>query len=238
MQRSGEQTFALDQQVKADIRQMSATDLRRERDRLRDLLSSAPPSVAHRIALLTEHQRQAESQLRNAEPRPARGRRRLFHSTFGRDRPAGRPLDDQINQAVDRTAAHLIQLRRQEQQRAAFLERHAPDASRYLAIIQELGWRHRAHPRALETQQPAYLVNALGPVPETSRGRRTWRAAAIQIDTYRRGYGIGDPDDALGLEPQRDLERRKAWCTCREAIDHHWQDERQGRALPGADDEG
>lgn len=74
--------------------------------------------------------------------------------------------------------------------------------SRYLAIVQELGWRHRAHARALETEQPTYLVNAFGPVPKTSHGRPTWQAAATQIDAYRRRYGIADLDDALGLEPK------------------------------------
>ncbi len=233
IQRSGERVFASDQQLEADVRHMTTTDLRRERDRLRDLLNSAPPSVAHRIALLTEHQRQSEAQLREAEPSPARDRRGLFRRLRSQARPSDQRPDAQVGQATDQTAANLVQLRRQEQQRAAFLERHAPDASRYLAIARELAWRRRAHARALEIEQPGYLVNALGPVPKTSHGRRTWQSAATQINAYRRGYGVADPDNTLGLEPQGDLERRKAWRTCRQAIDHHCQDDWHGRALPG-----
>jgi conjugative relaxase-like TrwC/TraI family protein len=235
MQRSGEQLFALDEQVEAEIRQMRTTDLRRERDRLRDLLGGLPPSAtAHRIALLTQQQWQVESQPRQAAAHPTPGRRGPQLSD--RTRSSGQPTDAQLRQAAaDQAAAHLTQLRHQQQQRAAFLERHAPGTSRYLAIIEELGWRRHAHACALEIGQPGYLVNALGPVPETSRGRRSWQAAATQIDSYRRRYGISNPDEALGLEPQGDLLRRKAWRSCREAIDYHWQDERQGQALPGAD---
>lgn len=216
---------------------MSTTDLRHERDRLRDLLSSAPLSVAHRIRLATERQQRAEAQLRAAEGRSTRERSGLFRPTTDSDLSSAQPLEEQATQAVDQAATSLIQFRRQEQQRAAFLERHSPDATRYLAIIQELGWRRRAHARALEVEQPSYLVNALGSVPETTRGRRAWRSAAAQIEAYREGYGIGDPDDALGIEPQGDLTRRKAWRACRDAIDHHWRDERHERPRAGADDE-
>ena len=118
-----------------------------------------------------------------------------------------------------------------------FLERHAPEASRYHAIIWELAWRRQADAHALEIEQPGYLIKSLGPVPITSHGRRAWRSAAIQIEAYRDWYGVADHDDALGPQPQGDLLRRKAWSECREAIDHQCRDERQGRALPRADHE-
>jgi len=237
IQRSGEQTFALDQHLKADVRQMTTTDLRHERNRLRDLLSSAPLSVAHRIRLATERQQRAEAQLRAAKGRSTRRRSDPFRPTTDSDPSSAQPLEEQARQAADQAATSLIQLRRQEQQRAAFLERHSPDAARYLAIVQELGWRRRAHARALEIEQPSYLVNALGSVPETTRGRRAWRSAALQIEAYREGYGIADPDDALGVEPQGNLTRRKAWRACRDAVDHHWRDQRHERPRAGADDE-
>jgi hypothetical protein len=237
IQRSGEQTLALDQQLKVEVRQMTTTDLRHERDRLHDLVSSAPPSVAHRIRLATERQQRAEAQLRAAEGRSTRGRSGLFRPTTDSDSSSAQPLEEQARQAADQAATSLIQFRRQEQQRAAFLERHSPDATRYLAILQELGWRRRAHARALEIEQPSYLVNALGSVPETTRGRRAWRSAAAQIEAYREGYGIADPDDALGIEPQGHLTRRKAWRACREAVDNHWRDGRHERPRAEVDDE-
>lgn len=229
VQRSGEQLFALDQQVEAEIRQMSTTDLRRERDHLRDRLSSPPPSIAHRLALLSEQHREAEAQHSEAEARSNHGLRRRLFSAPGRGRPSDQPSDAPMEQAVDQAAAHLTRLHRQEQERAAFVERHTFDANRYLAIVRELAWRQRAQTRALELEQPGYLVKALGPVPETSHGRRTWRAAATQIDTYRRGYGITELDNALGLEPRGDLMRRNAWRSCRAAIDGHLRtdDERE-----------
>ena len=131
----------------------------------------------------------------------------------------------------------MTQLHRQEQQRAAFFERHAPEATQYLAVVRELAWRQHAQARILELEEPGYLVNALGHVPKTSRSRRTWRSAAIEVDGYRHMYGITDPDHTLGLEPQGDLMRRNAWRSCREAIDHHLRDERQGYAVAEADHE-
>jgi hypothetical protein len=38
-------------------------------------------------------------------------------------------------------------------------------------------------------------------VPVSTRGRRAWRHAAAEIEQYRRGYHITDPDRALGPEP-------------------------------------
>jgi hypothetical protein len=48
---------------------------------------------------------------------------------------------------------------------------------------------------------------ALGPVPESTRGRRAWRQAAAQIEDYRRTYQITDPDRALGPEPHDPTQR-------------------------------
>jgi hypothetical protein len=57
MGRPGEQTFAIDQELLAEVRQLTVPQLRQERDRLRDLLAGAPASVAHRITLAEERQR-------------------------------------------------------------------------------------------------------------------------------------------------------------------------------------
>jgi hypothetical protein len=70
-----------------------------------------------------------------------------------------------------------------------------------------LAWQRRATGLAVEQDRPAYVLEALGPVPESTRGRRTWRHAAAQIEQYRRTYHITDPDRALGAEPN-DLTQR------------------------------
>jgi hypothetical protein len=60
---------------------------------------------------------------------------------------------------------------------------------------------------AVEQDRPPYVREALGPVPESTRGRRAWRQAAAEIEQYRRTYHIADPDRALGPEPQDPAQR-------------------------------
>ena len=55
--------------------------------------------------------------------------------------------------------------------------------------------------------RPGYVLEALGPVPESTRGRRAWRQAAAEIEHYRRSYHITDPDRALGPEPHDPAQR-------------------------------
>ena len=65
--------------------------------------------------------------------------------------------------------------------------------------------------------QPRYLRGELGPVPESTRGRRAWRQAAAAIEDYRRTYHITDPEQALGRMP-REPAQRAAWQHARQAI--------------------
>jgi hypothetical protein len=44
-------------------------------------------------------------------------------------------------------------------------------------------------------------------VPESTRGRRTWRQAAAELEQYRRVYQITDPNQALGPEPHDPAQR-------------------------------
>jgi hypothetical protein len=55
---------------------------------------------------------------------------------------------------------------------------------------------------SLEADRPGYVLEALGPVPASTRGRRAWRPAAAELEQYRRVYHITDPDRALGPEPR------------------------------------
>jgi hypothetical protein len=45
------------------------------------------------------------------------------------------------------------------------------------------------------------LLEALGPVLASTRGQRSWRHAAAELEDYRRSYHITDPQRALGPEP-------------------------------------
>jgi hypothetical protein len=81
-----------------------------------------------------------------------------------------------------------------------------------------LAWQRRATGLAVEQERPGYVLDALGPVPESTRARRAWRQGAAQIEHYRRGYHITDPDQALGAEP-RDLAQRADRQRARTAIE-------------------
>jgi hypothetical protein len=232
MGRPGEQTFAIDQELQAEVRQLTVPQLRLERDQLRELLAGAPTSVAHRITLAEERQRQAEAHLTGAEAAsPATGRwagrawRRL-HPDPGR--ASGQPAMPSTSavRKADQAAAELVDLRRRQQQRAGFLERYQPAGNRYRAVVAELGWRTRATSRALELDPPAWLTGLLGQVPEAGRGRRAWRQTAARLHSYRDSYHISDPEQALGQEPTGNLTQRRAWRAARQAVDRYQRQHR------------
>jgi hypothetical protein len=144
-------------------------------------------------------------------------------------RPAGLQPAVSVAEAArvaEQAARELVDLRRQQQQRAGFLERHQPAAARYTAVVRELGWQGRATARALELEQPTWLVELLGEAPETSRGRRAWRQTAARVQHYRDAYPSRDPDRAFGAEPTRDLAQRRAWRACRQAVDRYQRQHR------------
>jgi conjugative relaxase-like TrwC/TraI family protein len=233
MRRPGEHVFAIDQELAAEVRRMTVPELRRERDRLGELLASAPPSVAQRITLATERQHQAEVQLTQAGQAAHAaaggwgGQAWRMLRTNERSVVGQRPLAvATATRAADQAARELVELRRQQQQRAGFLERHQPTAVRYTAIVRELGWHGRATSRALELERPSWLTELLGEVPETSRGRRAWRQTAGRLQHYRDAYPSHDPDGPLGSEPSRDLAQRRAWRACRQAVDRYQRQHR------------
>jgi hypothetical protein len=73
--------------------------------------------------------------------------------------------------------------------------------------MRALAWQRRATGLAVEADRPGYVLEALGPAPASTRGRRAWRQAAAEIEHYRHTYQITDPDRALGLEPQAPTQR-------------------------------
>ena len=133
---------------------------------------------------------------------------------------------------ADQAAAELVDLRRHQQQRAGFLERHHPAGDRYRAVIAELGWRSRATSRAMEVDPPAWLTGLLGDLPEASRGRRAWQQTAARLHSYRDSYQLNDPERPLGQEPSGDLTQRRAWRATRQAIDRYQRQYRTREQRP------
>ena len=118
------------------------------------------------------------------------------------DQPAAMPgglavATQQANRAYDRERA----LRQQQQRRQGWLEANAHLGPQYRQVVRTLAWQRRATGLAVEADRPGYVLEALGPVPASTRGRRAWRQAAAQIEQYRHTYQITDPDRALGPEP-------------------------------------
>jgi Nuclease-related domain len=120
-------------------------------------------------------------------------------------------------QQADRAAEAELRLRQQQQRRAGWLEANVHLGPAYRQVIRELAWQRRAHGLAAEHDPPGYLRGELGPLPESTRGRRVWRQAAATIEDYRHTYGITDPDQALGPVP-REPAQRAAWQHARQAI--------------------
>jgi hypothetical protein len=120
----------------------------------------------------------------------------------------------QANRAHDRER----ELRQHQHRRDAWLEANAHLGPQYRQVVRALAWQRRATGLAVEADRPGYVLEALGPVPESTRGRRAWRQAAAEIEQYRHTYGITDPVRALGPEPA-DRARRAAWQRVGTAID-------------------
>jgi hypothetical protein len=98
------------------------------------------------------------------------------------------------------------------------LEANAHLGPQYRQVVWALAWQRRATGLAIEQERPGYVLEALGPVPESTRGRRAWRQAAAGIEHYRHTYGITDPVLALGPEPA-DRARRADRQRARTAIE-------------------
>jgi AAA domain/TrwC relaxase len=209
LSRAGSQTLAIDTPSNPDLQQLSTAELRAERDRLRHELDQAPRDRSRELARATAHREQGEQVL--AAHQQAIGRRpagKLRWLGRGGDQPARVPgglavATQQVNRAHDRER----ELRQHQQRRDGWLEANAHLGPQYRQVVRTLAWQRRATGVAVEADRPGYVLEALGPVPESTRGRRAWRHAAAEIEQYRRGYRITDPDRALGSEPQDPTQR-------------------------------
>jgi hypothetical protein len=98
-------------------------------------------------------------------------------------------------------------LRQHQQRRQGWLEANAHLGPQYRQVMRTLAWQRRATGLAVEQDRPGYVLEALGPVAESTRGRRAWRQAAAEIEQYRHTYQITDPDRALGPAPHDPAQR-------------------------------
>jgi len=218
--RAGDQTLAIDTHSSLDLRRLSTRELRAERDRLRQLLDQAPQDRARELDRASARRAEADQALAqlttSSDQRQGRGVLRLPRQTG--PAPADRAAALVARQQADRAHDTELALRRHEQRRAGWLEANAHLGPAYRQVVRELAWQRRARALAAEHEPPAYLRQELGPVPESTRGRRAWRQAAAAIEDYRHNHQITDPDHALGPVPRQPAQRT-AWQHTRHAID-------------------
>jgi conjugative relaxase-like TrwC/TraI family protein len=209
LSRAGGQILAMDTPSSPNLARLSTAELRTERDRLRRQLDQAPRDRDRELARATAHRKQAEQAVaahQHPTGRQPAGVLRWFRRAD--DQPARMPgglavATQQANRASDRER----ELRQHQQRRDGWLEANAHLGSQYRQVVRTLAWQRRATGLAVEADRPGYVLDALGPVPESTRGRRAWRQAAAEVEQYRCTYQVNDPERALGPEPHHPAQR-------------------------------
>ena len=204
LSRAGGQTLAIDTPSSPDLLRLSTAGLRAERDRLRRQLDQAPRDRSRELARATAHRQQAEEALAaHQQPTGRQSPGMLRWLRRGGDQPTTQVpgglavATQQLNRAHDRER----ELRQDQQRRQGWLEANIHLGPQYRQVVRTLAWQRRATGIAVEADRPGYVLEALGPVPASTRGRRAWRQAAAEIEQYRHTYQITDPDRAFGPEP-------------------------------------
>jgi hypothetical protein len=177
LSRAGGQRLAIDTPSSPDLRRLSTAELRAERDRLRRRLDQAPRDRSRELQRATAHRQQAEQVL--AAHQQSTGRQppgMLRWLRRGGDQAAEvrgglAVATQQANRAHDRER----ELRQHEQHRDGWLEANAHLGPQYRQVVRALAWQRRATGLAVEADRPGYVLEALGSVPESTRGRRVWR---------------------------------------------------------------
>jgi conjugative relaxase-like TrwC/TraI family protein len=206
--RAGGQTLAIDTPTSPDLQRLTTAELRAERDRLRRQLDQAPRDRTRELARAAAYRQQAEEALAAHQQPIDRQPAGMLRWLRRGEEPAGIPgglavATQQANRAHDRER----ELRQDQQRHDGWLEANAHLGPQYRQVVRTLAWQRRATGLAVEQDRPGYVLDALGPVPESTRGRRAWRQAAAQIEDYRRTYQITDPDRALGPAPRYPAQR-------------------------------
>jgi conjugative relaxase-like TrwC/TraI family protein len=190
LSRAGGQILAIDTPSSPDLQRLSTVELRAERDRLRRQLDQAPRDRSRELTRASAHREQAEAALAaHQQPGGRQPTGMLGWLRRGGDQPAQIPgglavATQRANRAHDRER----ELRQHQQHRAGWLEANVHLGQAYRDIVRTLAWQRRATGVAVEADRPGYVLEALGPVPESTRGRRAWRQAAADIEHYRRTY--------------------------------------------------
>jgi conjugative relaxase-like TrwC/TraI family protein len=223
MRKDGSQYLAIDTASTADVRRLSTAELRAERDRLAGLLGEAPRDRGRELDRATDRREQAEVELIAARQRAGMLRR----GRGGERASVHAGAEVVAQQQADRAVQREQELRAHQQRRAGWFEEHAPVAGAYRRVVRALAWQRRARGLACEAvdqDRPGYLREALGPVPESTRGKRAWRQAAALVSEYRAVNNVSDPERALGPIPQQ-AQQRADWQRATAAIErvHHKQ---------------
>jgi hypothetical protein len=179
LSRAGGQTLAIDTSSSPDLQRLSTAELRAERDRLRRQLDQAPRDRARELARATAHRQQAEEALAVQQPTGGQPGGMLRFLRRNGDQPTQIPgglavATQQANRAHDRER----ELRQHQHRRDGWLEANAHLGRQYRQVVRTLAWQRRATGLAVEADRPGYVLEALGPVPGSARGRRAWRQAA------------------------------------------------------------
>jgi AAA domain len=204
LSQAGGQRLAIDTPSSLDLQRLSTAQLRAERDRLRRQLDQAPRDRSRELGRAIAHRQQAEQVLaahQQTGGRPPPGMLRWLRR--GSDQPASIPgglavATQQANRAHDRER----ELRQDQHRCDGWLEANAHLGPQYRQVVRVLAWQRRATGVAVEADRPGYTLEALGPMPESTRGRRAWRHAATEIEQYRSTYQVTDPERVLGPEPR------------------------------------
>jgi hypothetical protein len=175
--------------------------LRAERDQLRRQLDQAPRDRTHELERARAHRQHAEEALAVHQQPTGRQPTGMLRWLRRGEEPARIPgglavATQQANRAHDRER----ELRQHQHVRDGWLEANSHLGPQYRQVVRALAWQRRATGLAIEQERPSYVLEALGPVPESTRGRRAWRQAAAEIEQYRHTYHITDPERALGPE--------------------------------------
>jgi conjugative relaxase-like TrwC/TraI family protein len=229
--RPGGQRLAIDTTARLDVRATPTKELRMERDRLRERLDQAPPDRRRVLERAIQRREQAEQQLAATDAQHAGASRHRWFGHRGHTEsqdPAARAL---AARQAERAAKAEVDARAAQQQHQAWIEDHHDLGHNYASVARELALRSRQWVVFAELEQPAYLIDALGPVPDSVRGRRAWRQSAQAVEDYRQRFRIDDPQQALGEPPTRnhhDPDRHQAWRQASSAIERmHARQQRQ-----------
>jgi conjugative relaxase-like TrwC/TraI family protein len=215
--RDGSKTLASDTPDLPDVRRLSTRALRVERDRLAQLRAACPPDRSRELQLAIPRAAEAEQACQQAIADQQAAREQVAARAGSwrhrKELAAGREqlvLADHAlrttSRQADQAGERLGILRRAQQRHQGWMEAHdAQLRVQERTVAREDAWRRRVDQHALALDPPGWLLAELGPVPSDPQERRVWRAAAAELDGYRRAYGLDHPGPAKhrwGREPR------------------------------------